>query len=47
MDGTRKYCPECGNPIIKDNTWYALTDEWILAQKFRIAEIKFTDHMKL
>ena len=27
--------------------WYALTDKWILAQKFIISKIQFTDHMKL
>ena len=47
MDGTRKYYPEWGNPITKEHTWYALTDKWILAQKFRIPKIQFTDHMKL
>jgi hypothetical protein len=26
MDGTRKYHPECGNPITKEHTWYLLTD---------------------
>jgi hypothetical protein len=26
---------------------YAFTDKWILAQKFRIPKIKFTEHMKL
>jgi hypothetical protein len=31
---------------IKKHTWYALTDKWILAQKFRIPKIQFTDHMK-
>jgi hypothetical protein len=25
---------------------YALTDKWILAQKFGIPNIQFTDHMK-
>jgi hypothetical protein len=29
------------------NTWYALTDKWILAQKLRKPKIQFTDHMKL
>jgi hypothetical protein len=33
--------------IIKGHTWYALTDKWILAQKLRIPNIQFTDHMKL
>jgi hypothetical protein len=46
MDGTRKY-PECGNPITKDHTCYALTDKWILAQKLRIPKIQFAKHMKL
>jgi hypothetical protein len=26
---------------------YALTDTWILTQKFGIPKIQFTDHMKL
>ena len=47
MDGTRKYHPEQGNPIIKEHTWYALTDKWILGKKLRIPKIQFTDHMKL
>jgi hypothetical protein len=47
MDGTRKYHPECGKPITKEYTWYALTDKWILAQNLRIPKIQFTDHMKL
>ena len=47
MDRTRKYHPECGNPIVKEHTWYALTDKWILAQKLQITRIQFTDHMKL
>jgi hypothetical protein len=47
MDRTRKYHPECGNPIAKEQTWYALTDKWILAQKLQITNIQFTDHMKL
>ena len=47
MDGTRKYHPEWDNPVTKEHTWYALTDKWILAQKFGISKIQFTDHMKL
>jgi hypothetical protein len=47
MDGTRKYYPELGNPIIKEYTWYAFTDKWILAQKLGIPKIQFTDHMEL
>jgi hypothetical protein len=29
------------------NTWFALTDKWILAQKLRIPKIQLTNHMKL
>jgi len=47
MDGTRKYHPEWGNPVTKEHAWHALTDKWILAQKFRIPKIQFTEHMKL
>ena len=39
--------PEWGNPGTKEHAWYALTDEWILAQKLGIPKIQFTDHMKL
>ena len=39
--------PECGNPVTKEHTWYALIGKWILAQKLGIPMIKFTDHMKL
>jgi hypothetical protein len=39
--------PEWGNPIAKENTLYALTDKWILAQKLQITRIKFTDNIKL
>jgi hypothetical protein len=31
----------------KKHTWYALSDKWILAPKFRIPKMQFTDHMKL
>jgi hypothetical protein len=31
----------------KEHTCYALTDEWIFAQKLGIPKIQFTDHMKL
>ena len=33
--------------MVKENTWYALTDKWILAQKLQITRIQFTEHMKL
>ena len=46
MDGTWKY-PEWGNPVTKEHTLCSLADNWILAQKFSILKIKFTDHMKL
>ena len=32
--------------MTKEHTEYTITDKWILAQKFRIPKIKFTDHMK-
>jgi hypothetical protein len=31
----------------KDTLQYALTDKWILVQKFGIPKIQLTDHMKL
>jgi hypothetical protein len=46
MNGTRKYHPECVNPVTKEHTWYVLTDKWILTQKLRISKIQFPDHMK-
>jgi hypothetical protein len=33
--------------VCKSNTWYALTDKWILAQKLGILMIQFTNHIKL
>jgi hypothetical protein len=47
IDGVGGYHPEGGNPITKEHTFYALTDKWILVQKFGIPKIQFTDHMKL
>ena len=47
MDGSGGYHPKWGNPITKEQTWYALTDRWILAQKLRISKIQLTEHMKL
>jgi hypothetical protein len=47
MDGTRKYHPECGTPITKEHSWYAVIDKWILAPKLGIPKIQFRDHMKL
>ena len=38
---------ELENIITKEHTWYALTDEWTLAQKLRIPKIQFTKYMKL
>jgi hypothetical protein len=31
---------------MKKYTQYVFTDKWILAQKFEIPKIQFTDHMK-
>ena len=31
----------------KEYTWHVLADKWILAKKFGIPKIQFTDHMKL
>ena len=36
MDGSGGYHPKWGNLTIKEHTWYAFTDKWILAQKLRI-----------
>jgi len=47
MNGTKKYHPECGNPIREKHTWYAVTDKWILALKLRLPKKQSTDHMKL
>jgi hypothetical protein len=47
MDGSEEYHPECGNPIIKEHTWYVVTDKWLLAQKLAIPKIQFINHMKL
>jgi hypothetical protein len=47
LDGSGGYHPEWGNPITKEPTWYALTDEWLLAQKRRIPKIQFAKHMKV
>jgi hypothetical protein len=44
---TRKYHPGWGNPITEEHSWYALTDNRILAQKFRIPKIQFTNNKKL
>ena len=46
MGGTRKYHSECGNSVTEEHTCYVLTDKWILAPKFSIPNIQFTDHMK-
>ena len=31
---------------MKEHTWYALTDKWTSAQKFRIPKIQFINHKK-
>ena len=47
MDGTRKCHPGGGNPITKEHTRYALTDEWIFAQKLNINKLQLIEHRKL
>ena len=37
MNGTWKY-PEWGDSVTKEHTWYALTNKWVLAHKFRISK---------
>jgi hypothetical protein len=44
---TRKYHPECGNPDIKEATWYVLPGKFILAPMLRIPMIQPTNHMDL
>ena len=39
MGEIRKYHPEQGNPVTKENSRFPLTDKWILAQKLRIPKI--------
>ena len=46
MDGTRKYS-QWDNSITREQSWYTLTDKWILVQKLRISKIQFAKHMKL
>jgi hypothetical protein len=36
-----------GNPVTKEHPWHTHTDKGILAQKHRIPNIQFTDHMKV
>ena len=47
MDGSGGYLTKCGNPITKEVTRHALTDEWILAQKPRIPKIQLPKHKKI
>jgi hypothetical protein len=47
MDVSGVYHPECGNPITKEVTLYALTDKWILAQKPRTPKIQLQKHKKI
>jgi hypothetical protein len=46
MNRTQDYHPERGDSVTKEQTQYVLTDKWILAQKFGIPKIQFTEHMK-
>ena len=47
IDGTRKYHLEWSKPIKKEHTFYVLTDQYMLAQKFLIPKIQFIYHMQL
>jgi hypothetical protein len=47
MDASGGCCPECGNSVRKEHTWYAFTDKWILAQKLRIPKIQFAKQKKI
>jgi hypothetical protein len=47
MDGSGGYHPEWCIPITKEQTWYALSDKWILTQKLRVPKIQFAKHKKL
>ena len=41
-----EYHPEWGNSVTKEHTWDVFSGKWILAPKFRIYKIQFTDYMK-
>jgi hypothetical protein len=47
MDGSGGYLTKCGNPITKEVTRQALTDEWILSQKLRTPKIQFAKQKKI
>jgi hypothetical protein len=40
MDGTRKYCPECGYSDPKGHAWDVLTNKGTLAKMYRIPRIQ-------
>ena len=42
MVGSGKSHPKWGNPVTKEHTWNAVTDKWILAQKFWIPKTQLT-----
>ena len=42
MGRNGKYHPEWGNPITKENRWYAHTEKWILVQKLGIPKTQNT-----
>jgi hypothetical protein len=46
MDGTGKHHPELGNPEPKGHAWFVLTNNWILAKKYRIPIMQLIDHKK-
>jgi hypothetical protein len=45
--GSRKYHPERGNSVTNDNTWYSLTDKWILGKERGTPTIQLMNNMKL
>jgi len=47
MDGLENIILSEVTQLQKTHTWYALTDKWVIVQKFRILKIQFTDYMKL
>jgi hypothetical protein len=45
--GNWKYHPERSDSVTKENTWYVLTDKWLLGKKHGISMIQLMDCMKL
>jgi hypothetical protein len=47
LDGSGRYHPKWGYPIINEHISYSLTDKWIFTQKLRLLRIQFAKHIKL